>query len=421
MRKIMLLIIGLVLVGASLQATIIQVPADQPTIQAGINTAVNGDTVLVADGIYVGSGNRDLDYGGKLITVKSASGAANTIIDCQADSLNQHGAFFFHTLEDSTAVIDGFTIRNAFNGYYAAVRCSSAVATIRNCVFTQNGYSAIHVYNGFGLTVENCVVTRSRWAGIQLGYCRAHITECSIDSNFGPGIAAYNNAAFDLTNSEIIGNAGYGTSVWVFTSKFHVSNCTFVGNQVGLFYDGDFPKSGTSGPATSAIDTITMRNNIFAFNREVGFKLGQFAGFFSANCNDWYGNPGGDFVSLSGIPFDTASNISVDPRFCHTPDHYYGIYNNSPCAPSGNLCQTLMGRYPVSCTASTICGDANGDGSIDVSDAVFLVKYIFAGGLPPNPLSLGDVNCDHSIDISDAVYLIIYIFSGGAAPCANCK
>ncbi|GEM_PF-3174863 len=67
-----------------------------------------------------------------------------------------------------------------------------------------------------------------------------------------------------------------------------------------------------------------------------------------------------------------------------------------------------------------ICGDANGDRTVNISDAVYLIAYIFAGGSAPNPLLSGDANCDGSVNISDAVYLIAYIFAGGSAPCAEC-
>jgi hypothetical protein len=62
--------------------------------------------------------------------------------------------------------------------------------------------------------------------------------------------------------------------------------------------------------------------------------------------------------------------------------------------------------------------DANGDGAVDISDAVYLIAYIFSGGSAPEPLEAGDANCDGGVDISDVVYLIAYIFSGSLAPCA---
>ena len=67
-----------------------------------------------------------------------------------------------------------------------------------------------------------------------------------------------------------------------------------------------------------------------------------------------------------------------------------------------------------------LCGDADASGSINVSDAVYLIQYIFAGGPAPEPLPAGDVDCSASINVSDAVYLIQYIFAGGPAPSSDC-
>jgi hypothetical protein len=75
----------------------------------------------------------------------------------------------------------------------------------------------------------------------------------------------------------------------------------------------------------------------------------------------------------------------------------------------------------MSLVFTSVPGDANGDAAVNISDAVYLIAYIFAGGLPPNPLLAGDANCDSAVNISDAVYLIAYIFVGGAAPCAAGK
>jgi hypothetical protein len=78
----------------------------------------------------------------------------------------------------------------------------------------------------------------------------------------------------------------------------------------------------------------------------------------------------------------------------------------------------LDGKVSLQCCT---CGDANGDAGIDISDAVFLIQYIFAGGAAPgncqgHPQGLGDANGDGGIDVSDVVYLIQYIFAGGPAP-----
>ncbi len=82
---------------------------------------------------------------------------------------------------------------------------------------------------------------------------------------------------------------------------------------------------------------------------------------------------------------------------------------------------TAGGVVSPSIAVWTECGDANGDGTVNISDAVSLIAYIFSGGPAPSPLLAGDANCDSAVNISDAVYLIAYIFVGGAAPCAGCK
>ena len=67
-----------------------------------------------------------------------------------------------------------------------------------------------------------------------------------------------------------------------------------------------------------------------------------------------------------------------------------------------------------------LCGDANGDESINIGDAVFLINYVFKGGSTPDPLESGETNCDGNVNVGDAVYLINYIFKSGSAPCAAC-
>lgn len=63
-----------------------------------------------------------------------------------------------------------------------------------------------------------------------------------------------------------------------------------------------------------------------------------------------------------------------------------------------------------------IRGDANEDGKIDLTDAIFILNYLFKGGLEPPCLDASDVNDDGRIDISDAVYTLRYLFSGETQP-----
>jgi hypothetical protein len=69
---------------------------------------------------------------------------------------------------------------------------------------------------------------------------------------------------------------------------------------------------------------------------------------------------------------------------------------------------------------SYICDDANGDGAVNVGDAVYLIAYIFNSGPEPDPVCAGDANGDYQLNVGDAVYLIAYIFNNGAAPTMHC-
>jgi hypothetical protein len=66
------------------------------------------------------------------------------------------------------------------------------------------------------------------------------------------------------------------------------------------------------------------------------------------------------------------------------------------------------------------CGDCTGEGTVDVSDVVFLIGYLFKDAIPPDPLCRGDVNCNGLVDAGDLVYLINFFYKYGPAPCFEC-
>jgi len=62
-------------------------------------------------------------------------------------------------------------------------------------------------------------------------------------------------------------------------------------------------------------------------------------------------------------------------------------------------------------------GDADRSGGIDITDAVYIINYIFLDGAQPDPMMCGDANCDELVNLVDVIYLVNYIFRGGEAPC----
>ena len=126
--------------------------------------------------------------------------------------------------------------------------------------------------------------------------------------------------------------------------------------------------------------------------------------------------PSGRLSILTGISADTILTI----RECGSVDSD-GDGINDPCdncPNSANPSQADQDHDGLGDACDFVRGDANGSGSITVSDAVYLIKYVFSGGPAPVPLQSGDVNCSGAVTVSDAVYLINFIFAGGPAPCS---
>ena len=203
------IIVCLLCANTVLFAVEINVPEDQPTIQAGILMAKDGDTVLVAAGIYEGKGNVNVDFEGKKITVRSISGAKNTIIDC--GKTQDTRGFIFNKSETAETILEGFTIKNGLHKEGAGIFINNASPTIRNCIITENSAGDSADYSGKGggiccfdsnVFIEGCTITRnfvgSRFGGggVYLGgesnfsnlRAKPILLNCNISDNTGHGI-----------------------------------------------------------------------------------------------------------------------------------------------------------------------------------------------------------------------------------------
>jgi len=137
-RLVLLLPVVLLLVGASVpHADTIHVPGDQPTMQTGINASMDGDTVLVADGVYTGDGNRDIGFYGKAIVVKSEYGPESCIINCSGSESDPHRGFYFNW-QGGNGILDGFTVTNGWTANGGAIYCYHSSLIIRNNIIINN-------------------------------------------------------------------------------------------------------------------------------------------------------------------------------------------------------------------------------------------------------------------------------------------
>ena len=132
-------------------AATLRVPSGYPTIQVAINASQNGDTVLVADGVYTGPGNRNINFFGKTIIVCSENGPTHCVMDCQAEA-----GIFAYQIADCDPVIEGFTIvRCSVADSDPAIWFVNASCTIRNCIFTDNA-ACIYGFPGTDANIINC-------------------------------------------------------------------------------------------------------------------------------------------------------------------------------------------------------------------------------------------------------------------------
>jgi hypothetical protein len=112
---------------------------DYPTIQAAIDAADSGDAIELADGEFRGEGNRDLDYDGKEIIIRSESGTPEAcIINCEGTESDPHNGFSFSSGETGTSRLEGVTILEGNRPAGGAVLRTSASLLIVNCLLKEN-------------------------------------------------------------------------------------------------------------------------------------------------------------------------------------------------------------------------------------------------------------------------------------------
>lgn len=326
---------------------------DFTTIAEGVAAADDGDTVLVAAGVYTGPLNRGIMVGSGIVLM-SEDGPEATTVDCEDED---------YAFEAFSAAIDGFTIRRSAgnpeaSGYLAVFLQNS---TISHCVFEDNSHVGLLVYGTN--TISDCSFFDHGGiaATVEPGGSTT-ITDCVFENSTGNALEVWNEVCGDAHPPHVIrdcvfrGNGGYGLktlvedpvveecvfvenngpAIWMQYSWAEIVDCTIVSNQSTSYGALHFTLQHHS-----AINDCTVQNSIIAFNSCLGVISGlPDRSDLYENCI--FGNAGGDSLACEGSCY---GNMFEDPLFCAMTGGDYTLCGNSPCLAENEPLGVAAGAF----------------------------------------------------------------------------
>lgn len=426
---------------------LINVPGDQPTIQAAIDVSADGDTILVQPGMYV----ENIDYCGKRITIGSlylttqdTSYVSQTIING-----NQNESVVTFTLgENSEAILTGFTLTEGYAMNGGGINCCNSSPRLTNLIITNNT-AGIGLYDGGG--------------GIHLSNSNAVIENVVIKNNesfhSGGGIYCRDNSNTIFSNVKISNNTAYNEgggmlcreSTPNFTNSIISNNTCSDGGGISCFLNVELTIENTQfsnnqanrGAALYLRDNCNLLiiNNTFTNNTAYDFGGGIYCKknsipiiinsiFWNDLPEEFYLAENAEPSSItitysdiqageSGIILNNGSanwlegNIDEDPLFGW---HYY-LPENSPCVDTGTAFFEWQGNILLDLTPDEYYGIAPDMGAyeygfvgteelteIPLQDCILLQNY-------PNPFN-PNTTIYFSIPIDSDVEISIFNIKG---------
>jgi len=300
-------------------STIHTVYPDGPgTIQDAIDAAANGDVIELSNGEFAGPGNRDLDFHGKCLTVRSQSGDPE---DCVIDCEHAGRGFYFHSGEEPCgAVVQGITITDTIDFIGGGIYCIDASPTITQCNIEGSNWNP----SGIACVGGHAEITSCRiegWdAGIDCQFASPRVEHCVIVENSNDGIRLQ-GADAEINHCTIACNYNCGISLMYSSAVLGNSILWENGEQICILY---------TEPPSSSIE-------VYCSDVEDG----------------WSGS----------------HNIYEDPQFCDqrpcgAADRDYHLSKTSPCAPAQQPLCGLIGALDVGCCPEL--GDSGKGCSADI-------------------------------------------------------
>jgi len=348
----------------NISATIINIPNDQPTIQEGIFSSVNGDTVLVQPGSY----NENINYVGKHITVASlflttqdTTYISQTIIN----GIEYNSIVIFNLGEDSTSVLTGFTLTDGFTDYGGGIYYESSKGSIT----TNHIYLNTAVYDGGGIHcnskdvyVPNYSVeiksneiyenSSNRGGGIGISCVgRYYLIEANeiwgntVETLITPthtwlasggGIRMDGNT--DILNNTIYDNSSevWGGGLAIDQGRVIIDNCIIFNNyasEIGGGVDLDNDVEPAIAICPSFNNCIIWNNTASQDQNQINSST-EFVELLELNYSCIEGGSNG----ISGNTEDLILNnvIGADPHFADPNNGDYHLTDASPCVDTGD-------------------------------------------------------------------------------------
>ena len=383
-------------------------PVDFATIQEAIDAAVEGDTVLVAPGVYQGDGNRDIDFQGKAITVRSEAGSRTCIIDSQGSEADPHRGFYFQNGEDSDSVLEGFTITGGEPGRMdggggGGVVCYQSSPSIRDCVIVRNVSRAGGgvLLSDSNAVISNCVIAGNSvrgvigaWAigGGGLSSSRGHptIRNCTIFGNIatGAGGGAYcvNNGTVLFVNCILTGNESNREGPQLFSGgcqmitgcpDIEIVNCCIEDDPNAIFVENwsdprKVPDNCIREDPLFALPGYWDPNGTPDYPKDdywvdSDYHLQSQAGRWDPNSASWVQDEVTSPCIDAGDP-----NSAIG----HEPFPNGGIVNIGAYGGTAEASKSYFGEPPCE---TIIAGDINGDCKVDLADLSLLLDHWLAG------------------------------------------
>ena len=438
-----LVAVVVVLIGGTADATDRLVPQQYPTIQAAIDAAVDGDTVVVQPGIYTSTHpGWVVDTKGKQLTLTSVDPndeliVASTVIDGQY----QRRGVSCHSGETILTVIRGFTIRNgytvpydynnsgaitydeAFGGNMSVRYCSVRVVKcnlLNGLGYNQYiGNAAAGYGSGIAMLSSSSIMEGCRFAGNTGGVVQCVVTcfwgaptltDCVITDNQGYGVfAGQAGLRLTMTRCQVLGNTGSGVVVnYANNYESILTDCVIAGND----------STGVSAYLSKvSLHGCSVHDNVGGYSVNTSFP-GTIA--TSQIC-------GNAQFQVSGNWVDGGANLISDLCQDSDGDGVLDGSDNCPTTPNpiqedcnadgmGDVCEIASGAasdfnsngLPDNCEC---LGDISGNGAVNGVD---LAALLSAWGTSGKSEFDCDIDDDGTVSATDLAFVL-----GGWGPCSN--